>query len=440
MSIIDLVMLAVGAITILSGFIYGFKRGFKKALLRIIILGGCVVLSFLYREKITDVVLNTPISEGKSLLELLTESFASSENAEQMEGLVNVITNILKMVIQIFVFITCFYVLKTVSMIIYWIFSGIITSREKRKVRNSHKVEGNKLDENRVKLEVKKKRKKWFGSLVGIGQGILIIIFVVGPLNGLVANISSLIKSLSEVEMEGTKIIDDNTVSVLDGVGLFDYSNSTISKVYTLLGDGVYKEVSKIEDENGNTVNIKSQIEAIDGGVKMVDVMSGLSNLDTSEGFTADTKDELVNIFNELDEIKENMSEEGVEQLDNLIKDVVSPMLGEASEDLPINLDEISFAEVDFSNEAEIIDSFYGLMEKAENGEEINTDEVLEEVITNLSDSNLILPILSQVVEGLPEDEQLNLSEEDKNKVKEIINELDNKENVDEIKALFGIE
>ena len=172
----------------------------------------------------------------------------------------------------------------------------------------------------------------------------------------------------------------------------------------------------------------------------MVDVMSGLSNLDTSEGFTADTKDELVNIFNELDEIKENMSEEGVEQLDNLIKDVVSPMLGEAAEDLPINLDEISFAEVDFSNEAEVIDSFYGLMEKAEAGEELDTDEVLEEVITNLSDSNLILPILSQVVEGLPEEEQLNLSEEDKNKVEEIINGLDNKENVDEIKALFGIE
>ena len=440
MSIIDLGMLGIGAVIILSGFLYGFKRGFKKALLRLVILGVCVALSFLYREKISDIALNTPISEGKSLLELLTESFSSGENAEQMEGLLNVITNILKMVIQIFVFIICFYVLKTVSMIIYWIFSGIITSREKRKVRNSHQVEGNKIDETKVKYEVKKNRKKWFGSLVGIGQGILIIIFVVGPLNGLVVNISSLIKSLSEVEMEGTKIIDENTVGVLDNVGLFDYGNSSISKVYTLLGDGVYKEVSKIEDENGNTVNIKSQIEAIDGGVKMVDVMSGLSNLDTSEGFTADTKDELVNIFNELDEIKENMSEEGVEQLDNLIKDVVSPMLGEAAEDLPINLDEISFAEVDFSNEAEVIDSFYGLMEKAENGEELDTDEVLEEVITNLSDSNLILPILSQVVEGLPEEEQLNLSEEDKNKVSEIINGLENQENVDELKALFGIE
>ena len=440
MSIIDLGMLGIGAVIILSGFLYGFKRGFKKALLRLVILGVCVALSFLYREKISDIALNTPISEGKSLLELLTESFSSGENAEQMEGLLNVITNILKMVIQIFVFIICFYVLKTVSMILYWIFSGIITSREKRKVRNSHQVEGNKIDETKVKYEVKKNRKKWFGSLVGIGQGILIIIFVVGPLNGLVVNISSLIKSLSEVEMEETKIIDENTVGVLDNVGLFDYGNSSISKVYTLLGDGVYKEVSKIEDENGNTVNIKSQIEAIDGGVKMVDVMSGLSNLDTSEGFTADTKDELVNIFNELDEIKENMSEEGVEQLDNLIKDVVSPMLGEAAEDLPINLDEISFAEVDFSNEAEVIDSFYGLMEKAENGEELDTDEVLEEVITNLSDSNLILPILSQVVEGLPEEEQLNLSEEDKNKVEEIINGLDNKENVDELKALFGIE
>ena len=189
-------------------------------------------------------------------------------------------------------------------------------------------------------------------------------------------------------------------------------------------------ETSQIKKLLGNdTEKLKEILEKTD-----------LSKLDTSNGFNADTKDALVDIFNDLDEIKENMSEEGVEQLDNLIKDVISPMLGEAAKDLPINLDEISFAEVDFSDEAEVIDSFYGLMEKAENGEELNTDEVLEEVITNLSDSNLILPILSQVVESLPEEEQLNLSEEDKNKVSEIINGLENQENVDELKALFGIE
>ena len=434
MNIINLVMFAAGILTIFFGFIYGFRRGFSKAVARLVIVGVCAVVAFLYREKISEIVLNTPISEGKTILELLTESMASGEDAEKMQGLVNVITNILKMVIQIFVFIICFFLLKILSMIAYWIVAGIISAGQKRKA--SERVN----NKNDIKREVKRNRKKWFGSLVGICQGVLIIACVMGPLNGLVVNVASLTKSLSQLEMDGSKVLDDSTVETLSDLGLFTYEESKTCEVYTLLGDGLYKEVSKVKDDNGNVINIKSQIEAIDGGIQMAGAMTDLSKLDTSNGFNADTKDALVDIFNDLDEIKENMSEEGVEQLDNLIKDVVSPMLGEAAEDLPINLDEISFAEVDFSDEAEVIDSFYGLMEKAENGEELNTDEVLEEVITNLSDSNLILPILSQVVEGLPEEEQLNLSEEDKNKVSEIINGLENKENVDELKALFGIE
>ena len=98
MNIINLVMFAAGILTIFFGFIYGFRRGFSKAVARLVIVGACAVVAFLYREKISEIVLNTPISEGKTILELLTESMASGEDAEKMQGLVNVITNILKMV------------------------------------------------------------------------------------------------------------------------------------------------------------------------------------------------------------------------------------------------------------------------------------------------------------------------------------------------------
>ena len=230
--------------------------------------------------------------------------------------------------------------------------------------------------------------------------------------------------------------MDAKTIKPLEDIGLFEYSDSTTCKVYSIIGDRVYQSISQVKDDKGNVVDIKSQIEAIDGGAQMAGAVLDLSKVDLNNGFTSETKDELVNIFNNLDEIKDGMSEESVKELDKLIKDVMVPMLGEVQEELPIDLEKIDFAEVDFSKEGEVISSFYDLVDKT-NNEHVNQDEVLEEVVTTLSDSNLILPILSQMSQNLKEEDKLNFSEEDKNKVKEILDNLENKE---ELKALFGIE
>ena len=454
MGIVSIVMTVLGVLTILFGFLSGVKRGLFKASTRLIIIVLCAVVAFIIRVKATDIILNTPISEGKNILQLLTESMVSGDNAEAVQGLANVVTNILKMVLQILVFIILFFVLKIVSMIVYWIIAGIISSSQKQKVRESLKQENEKndvadkyefskkhlrIEEKKVNKEVKRSRKGFLGGLVGIVQGVVIAACVLAPLSGLLTNVSSLMKTLSTLEIDGSKIMDAKTIKPLEDIGLFEYSDSTTCKVYSIIGDRVYKSVSQVKDDKGNVVDIKSQIEAIDGGAQMAGAVLDLSKVDLNNGFTSETKDELVNIFNNLDEIKDGMSEESVKELDKLIKDVMVPMLGEVQEELPIDLEKIDFAEVDFSKEGEVISSFYDLVDKT-NNEQVNQDEVLEEVVTTLSDSNLILPILSQMSQNLKEEDKLNFSEEDKNKVKEILDNLENKENVEELKALFGIE
>lgn len=483
MDLISLIMLILGLIGIFFGFLYGKKRGLCKATIRLVLIGVAALVAFLMRETITQIVLDTPIEDGKSILDLLTEGMASGEDAEKMEGFVNVITNILKMVLQIFVFVITFFALRISTLIIYWIVAAIVTSSQKRKLRavvrsdvesiaNGRKLskkqtkligsvknnqeilasaEGLDKKESRkvnkelaanekklVKKTVKRDRKKWWGSLVGVAQGVIVVICVVAPISCLVSNLGSLMKSLTELEMEGEKLIDESTSESLEEIGIISYPESTVAKIYTVSGGWLYRSISAVKNEDGTVVNIESQIEAVDGGVKMVGAVSKLSEVNFDEGFNEDVKDEIVGIFNELDEIKGEMSEESIEELDRLMKEALTPMLGESAEELPIDLEKIDFAEVDFATEGEVVSSFYELYEKAEGSKDIDEEEMMEDVITTLSESTLILPILSQMVEELPEDEKPNFSAEEKAEIEEIIDGLDS-DNAEELKKLFGI-
>ena len=127
----------------------------------------------------------------------------------------------------------------------------------------------------------------------------------------------------------------------------------------------------------------------------MAGAVTKLTEIKLDEGLTEEVKDELVSVFNELDQIKDSMTEESVQELDTLMKEVLTPMLGEAAQELPIDLSSIDFASVDFATEGEVISSFYDLYEQAETGELTNEEEVIETVITSLSESTLILPLLS---------------------------------------------
>ena len=437
MDIFCLIMLVLGCVGIFSGFLFGLSRGLFKSTVRLIIIVVCALLAFVLKEKITNEIVNYPIVEGQSLLELLTGSI-SGENAESMKGLMEVVANIVRMVLQVLVFILTFVVLRTVSMIVYWVVTGIITSIHNKSSKRSYSSENYETLTDEEKKALKKKDKvrgRLPGALVGLAQAIIVISCVLGPLNGLIVNASSIIKSLSELEMNGSPVIGEDLVDTFDDLGLMTYDDSTVCKVYSITGNVVYEKVATIKDKNGRVINIQTQIEAIDGGIKMVNSVLELTNVDLSNGLTDDTVDELVDVFKELDTIKNDMSDESVEELNKIVKDALTPMLDDVSE-LPINLDEIDFEDVDFAKEGEVIETLYDMMEKAESGESIDKDGALEEVITTLSDSTLILPVLSQI----DTENTINLSAEDKNKVKDIIDNLPNQENADKLKDLFGIE
>ena len=239
--------------------------------------------------------------------------------------------------------------------------------------------------------------------------------------------------------MEGQPLLDEQTNAQIKELGLYDYPESTVAKVYNTVGGWLYKELSTVEGVDGNSTNIQAQIGAVEAGAQMVESVTKLTVVNFEEGLTENTVDTIVDIFNELDTIKQDMSPESIAALDTLIQEAITPMLGEMAEELPIDLSTISFAEVDFATEGEVVESFYEIYNTIESGEEIDDDQLLEDVVTTLSDSTLILPLVSQMVEELPEEDKPNFSESEKEQISEIIDNLENQENVEELKKLFGI-
>ena len=52
MNIISIIMLVLGILTVFGGFVFGFKRGLFKSIIRLLIVGFCIIPCTNYmREK-----------------------------------------------------------------------------------------------------------------------------------------------------------------------------------------------------------------------------------------------------------------------------------------------------------------------------------------------------------------------------------------------------
>ena len=79
-------------------------------------------------------------------------------------------------------------------------------------------------------------KKRLFGFIVGILQGIVIIIAVAVPLNALTNEISQ----LSKVEVAGAKVLETD-----DEMGLIAHAESDVYGIYDAIGGWYYDLIKK---------------------------------------------------------------------------------------------------------------------------------------------------------------------------------------------------
>jgi hypothetical protein len=163
--------------------------------------------------------------------------------------------------------------------------------------------------------------------------------------------------------------------------------------------------------------------------------MQSISELDMSNGISAESRNELRDTFKELDAIKADMSDEAKDTINTMISALVSEAAG--SEELPPELVEqlenIDFGEISFETEGNLVLDF---ADYAENGAE--SEVTITDLVNGLADSTLVLPVLENMVEA--EGNAVELPEAEKAEVTNAINNLNDAEKQETLRKLFGIQ
>lgn len=372
-------------------FLSGLKRGMARAIFSLVLVLTCFILVLVFESNIAKYVMGIDVG-GQTLKEMIVSTLAQDPS---MESLVGKIIPLVEILIGIVAFVVGFIVLYIASRIIYLIGKLFIQPENKQRL---------------------------LGGLIGLVQGVLIAFIICVPLNGLLLEVNK----LSTIELEGAQIIS------LNSIGYDEYKDSKFNSLLTTSGGGLFKQISKTTTEDGKTVTLSGQVDTVVTAVKIIDKVSKLPEVDFNEGLTVDSVQDIIEILRELDEIKAESSDEVLETIDSLIDSAVDLIGGSLGEDLNIDISQISVKEIDFENEAVLIESVAEILE-TEDFESVSQEDV-DEIIETFADSKLILPIIESV--GI----DMELPEEAKDVLLESIEKLDNQEQINRLKELFNID
>ena len=183
---------------LIVGFLYGLWRGFSKSLIRLIIVVAVAVATFFVVPAISTKILTADISSWNltvnevsitSLDQFISEFLASFEMIKDFMNASPTFTKFIGMVpavlVNVLLFIVFFFIVKMLSMVIYWIFAGIFFNKKKMEGKNKH---------------------RFIGAIIGAFQGLLVACVVLMPIFGFVnlADNAQTALSQSQTELEAT--------------------------------------------------------------------------------------------------------------------------------------------------------------------------------------------------------------------------------------------
>ncbi len=321
------------------------------------------------------------------------EDFVNNLLGEDLKSLSTYIMPIIEMLIKLLGFIIAFVVLRVITFLIFKIFKNIGKKDEKPAVTS-----------------------RLIGGALGVVSGIIFVLFILCPLNGTLRIAGTLLETVNDVQASGDSSSENELMSKLSF--LTEFKEENISVTLDKIGGKIVAKISSVKDENGKELTLTGQVEAIQATGKMAAAMSEVSKIDFSNPEDIKPED-IKDLFNSLNNIKDGLSDEALDTVNGLIKDVAGDLL----KDVNIDLSGFDMSEIDFSAEGEIIADL------------LSEDTDLADVAKAMADSELITDLLSGV------DATFETSEEEKAEIIASLNEVENldAEKKNQIYALFGI-
>ncbi|MBR2377526.1 MAG: CvpA family protein [Clostridia bacterium] len=388
---ISTIFLGVFILSIAVCFLAGIIRGMSRGIFSLILVLLCFGLVFVFEGTITSFIMHYEI-QGQTVKELITNTLAQNP---EMEGLVSKLVPLIEILVGIVSFIVGFVALYFVSRIIFFIGKFFIRPKKKRRL---------------------------LGGVIGIVQGFIIAFLVCVPINGVLLEVNK----LSNVEVNGEKVI------TLDAIGFDEYQDSAICNILTNYDGGLFKHVAQYADEDdGRTYTLTGQVDSVITVIKIAEAVTKLPEVNFEEGLTPDSVEDVTTILRDLEQIKNESSEEVLDTVDELIHSAVD-MIG-GGEEFPIDIDlsNLSVKDINFENEAVLVETVLDIVE-AESFDTIE-DEQLDTLVETFADSKLVLPIVEAA------DMDINLPDDVAEKLTESIEKLEDPEQVQRLKELFNL-
>jgi len=415
------IILGFSALCVVGGFLFGLIRGFNRSLLRLILVAVSIALAWFLRGVIVSLILNINV-KGKTIEQLLTDMLVNA-GASIPDSVTNLVFVLVQIIASVICFIILFFLLRFITWALVYPF---------------------------LKLIVRKgaKKRALLGGVIGLLQGVLVAFVFCVPVTGIVGQVNTMVTTMSEVKINGEALVPADVSSQLDSIGLSDYQNSALGKFYIKTGGGLYNQMTSAKDRNGNKVSLEAAIKALSASAKVANSLSEASNMDFSEGITAENKDALVNALRTIDDVQNNeLSDEDAKRIVNeLITGVVEAAGGSEGGEGDFTLPEdFDIGKLEAGAAADAVEAIYDYTERM--NDETKSDE----------EKQLTQEEAAKIVNGIAKNEEFitsitgsdtnlvgDISEEDKTTMTAEIEKLKTDGTIDEetaasLKRLLGI-
>ena len=338
--LISIAIIAIAAVALIAGFFLGLKRGFDKSVLRLILVAASLIVAWLVREQAANAVMSIRVSSGKTIAELITEAFPP-----EYAGFADIILPMVKMIACAVAFLACFIILQLLTWIV-----GLIIGTFCRKINA-----------------------RLLGGVIGVVQGALVALAIIIPLNGAV---------LSAEKLTSLEINGERPMNVQEYVDFEGYKSSSVCKIVTKIGSGIYSQLASVKTESGERKNIDDQIDALVAGVKIAEQAEKFSQIDTSNGLDGSNVAQIKGILADIDEIKDQLTPEQKASLNEMLTAAAEALK------LPDAVADIDITEVNFTAEGEILDKALAYQDG-----EILDPAAAQELVDALAGSKFVLPL-----------------------------------------------